>query len=155
MNKMILQSIQTIKDNAVKNLCKDLLHCTDDDKDFVNMIIKAHNRVCEDELDGQEYIFHIDNKEDIKCLLDGGTTMAELTRIGNTYFNGDTTGYLFIDDKSNICIFEKNEALRGFLSARLARIVGCILAYPYVEEYQKLYYQFVTRIMEQESIVME
>lgn len=147
MNNTIVAAIKTIKDTAVSKLKLEVRY-------YANELYKAHNRVCEDELDGMERIYYINCKDDVRCLLDGDMKIAEITEIASDYFKGETTGHFIFDENMKIRVFQSFDDMNNFLSARLERIVGCVLAYPHVEEYQELYGQIITDSMEREDIVL-
>ena len=51
--------------------------------DQFNVALKAYNAFEEAEHCGVDYIFDLHDKEDLKCMIDGGITLAELARLHN------------------------------------------------------------------------
>lgn len=52
----------------------------DDMKEF-NVILKAFNRFQEDECDGCEYFFNVNNPDDLICCIKGGLTAGDISSI--------------------------------------------------------------------------
>lgn len=109
-----------------------------------NMVLKAYNRVEEDERDGIDYIFNLKEQEDLNCVVRGGLNAADIHKL---YESSKQTGTSFFfcgynhSSPQNCLTFAQVDIQ---LKANLNSIVKFMLAYPFIEEYKTLYVEFVT-----------
>ena len=123
----------------IEKVTEEIKQCYDTPQVF-NMLLKAYNRVQEDECDSVDYLFNLDNKDDLICCIQGGLTIKEIINI----HDGIGTNYFFFG--------YNHEKVRGLLHIELLAqiynfidtIVHFMFAYPQVKEYHDLYNYFVT-----------
>jgi hypothetical protein len=110
--------------------------------DYILKIINVYNRYQEDEKDGVDYLFNIDNKEDVITCLKGGMDLNELVKL-HKQKNNSSKWFLFGQNhlKPFIVCYS---VLKHYLLSYANEIAKCIIAYPWVEEYRALYVEWVT-----------
>lgn len=74
-------------------IAKDLREKATYNNDLFIMMLNAYNTWQEDENDGVDYIFDIDNKEDTICCLQGGMNVSDIVRIYNEMTDNKHSGY--------------------------------------------------------------
>lgn len=104
------------------------------------LIFNAYNRMQEDETDGVDYIFDLNKQTDLLTCIKGGLTAREIAEL---YINGK--GFYFYygvnhEKPHSLTITE----LESQLFNSIEDIVKFMLAYPFVDEYRKLYTKYVT-----------
>lgn len=113
-------------------------------EDYLNMLILAYNRWQEDEHSGVDYIFNINNPDDLIDCIKGGLTADAIAEFVN-----DTKGWA--NETPNF-LFGCNHKLTPLSKSKIVNliidnlddIVDCIVAYPWVEEYRSVYTDVVT-----------
>lgn len=115
----------------------------------IQLILGAYNRYEESERDGVDYLFYINNTDDVKCCIEGGMTTKEIAQMYDDFKENRNTGYFFFGqnyDKAKPIIVrgELIDLLIGTLHDVLLRVV----CYPYSSEaYKALYGYCVTDYM--------
>jgi hypothetical protein len=104
-------------------------------------VLSAYNRFQEDERGGVDYIFNLNNKEDLICAINGGLTTAEIVCLWKN--NAEPTYFLLgcNHPKPNPLLIKD---IKNTLVAHLDELIDYIIAYPWVEEYRVLYTRFIT-----------
>ena len=143
LNKVVKNFVSAIEENV---MCAESIN-----DDIIKNVLKAYNGYCENERGGIDYLFDINNCDDLKCVIDGGFNAADITELFlNNGRKRNDTQYFFCDcnhdTPSNI---ENLEQLKGILTAMLHEIVVCMLKYPHIECYQPLYETCVTNNIEE------
>lgn len=105
-----------------------------------DMLIKAYNRVQEDECDGVDYLFNLDNKDDLICCIKGGLTAKDIFNLYNTI----GTQYFFFGYNHKVLRPILKIELDVQIYSFIETIVEYMFAYPYISEYKDLYTYFVT-----------
>ena len=116
-------------------------------KEVFNDLFKAYNRYVEDEIDGGDYIFNIEDKNDLSTCVNAGMTAVQIFGI----VNGNCKYYLYGQNHTTPYPLTFAE-VEGIVRNNIDEVIRCILAYPYVEEYRKVYTRFVTNTILEESI---
>ena len=143
-----------LKNKMVANIAHDLANKTEGYYNLLELVLNAYNTYQEEERDGVDYIFNINNIEDVKCCLNGGITIDELA----TIYNGskvDTSPYFFFGVNHKIPNVIWNESvLIEILVSRLYEIIPCVIAYVvYHDAYKKLYEYCITNYMTENNLV--
>lgn len=125
-----------------------------DNKEFTVIVLKAYNRYQEDERDGVDYLADINNKDDVKCCLDGGLSIPEFV---SAYFDREThhfTSYFFfgVNHPKPSFIITK-EQLAAVLQNSLADIMPHMFCNPNIKEYSALYEALVSDYMYDNEMV--
>ena len=152
-NKMIKQLAEELADEIKAEIVVELTTKSENELrdwgrfgiDLIDTLLKAYNRYCEDEKDGIDYLFNLNNKEDLKCIVEGGMTARE---IADLYNKSNGEGYFFFDcnheEPYPIVGFEK---LKSVLLSMLEDITKVIVAYPEIKEYKVIWDMFVASNM--------
>lgn len=133
--------MNNIKNISVKDLCDKIIERIKEN-DIFDKVLMAYNQYQEDERFGVDYIFDLEDQEDLKTLVNCGVTAYEITTLYNDDRYDSTCLYYGENHKNLRClnIFEVYEQLIG----NMEEIVLCMLAYPYIDGYTQLYQEFVT-----------
>ena len=141
----------------MKTLIQSLLHdlCTiayqrleNDDAKLTTIVLNAYNRYQEDERDGVDYLFDINNKDDVKCCFDGGLSISEFV---SAYFDRETrhlTSYFFFGvNHPKPSFITSKELLAAVLQNSLADIMPHMFCHPNIKEYSALYEALISDYM--------
>ena len=110
------------------------------DKKFLVKLVDAHNTFCENELDGQGYLFDINKQEDLVCVTKGGLTAKEIAAIYTR--SQSTTPYFWFDATHETPTLIHNwSALAQVVKDLLPEVALQVLAYP--NEYSDLYNKYI------------
>lgn len=150
MNKSVRNSLETLHETIVRSIELDLNNLLK--KDELQLVLAAYNCYQETEHDGDNYIFNIDDVDDLKCCVDGGLTandIYQMVKLNCKYFTFDrcTT----FDRATFKIITDTNgtDNVRDLLSVYLEDVVWCALKYvSRCEEYAALYEHYVTESVE-------
>ncbi len=122
-------------------------------KDWANgnvreMVFNAYNQYQEDERNGVDYIFDINNEDDLISCIKGGMTAKEIANI----YNSNCRYFFFGINYTTPKIIEI-ENVQDQLNAYLDEIVTAMMCYPYISAYKELYSYFITtKILSEEYI---
>jgi hypothetical protein len=134
--------MKNIKNISVKDLCDKIIDRLTED-DIFNKALIAYNQYQEDERFGVDYIFDLDNQEDLKTLVKRGVTAAEISRLYNDNESANSK-YLYCgENHTNLRCLNMSEIDKQLITD-MEEIVLCMLAYPYVDGYTPLYQEFIT-----------
>ena len=134
-----------INEILCKTIGKDLNTNIKSGMDNINLVLKAHNRFQEDERDGVDYIFDINNKEDLKFLVEKcGFTAADVAKIYNDSQCNTTPLFFCHYNHGGIKMINNYEELVSILKSSLEQVVPCILQYvTRCREYQDIYEKYI------------
>ena len=135
--------------NTIKSLVKKLAECLENDCKIVSGgcfsdILAAYNRYQEDEENGVNYLFNINDKGDVITVLDGGMAVWEFNVLYMKCHEQSCVMFLYGENYPQPKIVCDPAA---FIKGNLLPLAACIVAYPHVSEYQKLYSRYITDIM--------
>ena len=107
---------------------------------LISVTLDAYNLYQEEERDGVDYIFNINNADDLKRCVDGGLTANEIAEIVKNVNEKYYTPYFFfgVNHKSPKQIKEFKE-LTDQLIANAEEVVKKALAYPFIDGYKRFY----------------
>ena len=140
--KTIVKSIQNAIIKDINNIyskkgCYDVLE----------MLLKAYNDYQESERDGVDYIFNINDTNDLKCCIDGGMTAKEIGELYSGSIHNHSQYFYFG------CNHPKPEPINSLADLRcnlvcwLDELIPSILAYPYAyESYKAIYEAYMSDI---------
>lgn len=122
-------------------------------KDWTNgkvreMVFNAYNQYQEDERNGVDYIFDINNENDLISCIKGGMTAKEIANI----YNSNCRYFFFgVNYTTPNKIIEVN--VEEQIKIYLDEIVTAMMCYPYIGAYKELYSYFITtKILSEEYI---
>lgn len=155
-NKLNSSSLSLI--DAVSNAIADDLMNSNAEKrnELLTKLLKANNDYENDERDGIDYIYDINNSEDLRLLLKNEFLDAkEISVIWTAYSNGLSTQYFYfgydysnITTKASIVKIKSLDDLCNIILGNIEGVVRCIIAYPYAyKSYEDLYVEYVTNII--------
>lgn len=145
MEKTIKTMVQKIS-GAIINDTRDVFSVEGDM--ILKMVLAAYNDYQESERDGVDYIFDIENTNDLKCCINGGMTAKE---IGGLYLGSQSQHLRYFYFGCNYPTpkpIANWETLRQQLISWLPNLILNVLAYPYAyDSYKDLYRLYVTDVI--------
>ena len=145
MEKAIKTMVQKIND-AIINDTRNVFSANG--YMVLKMVLAAYNDYQESERDGVDYIFDIENTDDLKCCIDGGMTAKE---IGGLYLGCHSQHlryFYFGCNHPTPKPIANWETLRQQLISWLPDLIPNVLAYPFVyQSYRQLYERYVTDVI--------
>ena len=102
-------------------------------------LLNAYSRWQADEKDGVDYIFNIDNQDDLICCVKGGMTSDDIVKLKN---NG-VSYFLFGINHRDVTPMN-NDDMINTLVRTLDELLDYIIAYPHITEYYKVYSYYIT-----------
>jgi len=126
--------------NVIKNLLyviksKIRLCLLTDNKQIRTLLLKAYNRYQEDERDYADYIYNINDKDDLKCCIDGGLTAYDIVTIV-----GENPNAMFLFGANHdVPLVLSEQEIDDAILAHLDDMLPCMLAYHEVDGYRELY----------------
>ena len=102
--------------------------------------LNAYNCYQEEERDGVDYIFDLNNADDLKCCVDGGLTATEIAEMVKNVNEKYYTPYFFfgVNHPSPKQLKDSKE-LTDQLIANAEEVVRKVLAYPFIDDYKPFY----------------
>ena len=109
------------------------------------MLLKAYNRYQEDERDGVDYIFNINNQDDLITCIQGGLTAEEIVNFHNRVKSwvNPTPYFLFGCNHKEMKPMGRDNIIDAIVAV-LDELIDKIMAYPWVEEYRAVYTYYIT-----------
>ena len=118
------------------------------------LVLNAYNTYQEEERDGVDYIFNINNPEDLKCCIEGGMTARQVAWLYDQSQVNTTPFFYFGVNHEKPKPIANWEALIINLINWLDNILPCVLAYPYsLKSYEELYKACITNYMINSQLV--
>ena len=114
----------------------------------LKMVLAAYNDFQEAERDGVDYIFDVENTDDLKCCIDGGMSAKE---IAGLYLGSQSQHLRYFYFGCNYPTpkpIPNWDTLRLQLVSWLSDLIPNVLAYPFAyESYKQLYVRYVTDVI--------
>lgn len=112
-------------------------------KEVIMLVLKAYNRFQEDEKDGADYIFDINNPNDLICCIRGGMTCKQ---ISDLYAESQTktTMFYFGVNYEQPLVIKDTYSLACNLVSYLAEMLPFVLAHHEVDGYKQLFDKYVS-----------
>lgn len=136
--------------NVIKNSIVEDLKDVRSEKGWkvFQMVLAAYNDYQETERDGVDYIFDVDNTEDVICCLNGGMTSKEFSKLWDGSQSTHCRYFLFGYNYNGAKAFNTDDEVVENLISWLDDVLADVLAYPYSNDsYKELYRWYVTDIM--------
>ena len=135
----------------MKKIFEDLVNVLADEvrkdlKRFRPLVLKAYNRWQEDERDSVDYIFDMNNQDDMIACIKGGLTPIEIAKMVEHRRDNpktSTTYFMFGPNRHEPKMLNI-QPLDNQLLGSLDDILSYMIIYPYVEDYRDLYTELVT-----------
>lgn len=146
MNKKLIENIvETIKPIIANDIKAD-------DK-VLDMVLAAYNRFQEDERNGVDYIFNIDDKDDLQYLVNNcDLTAQDIWRLVNTMGTNDYLPYFHLGENyPEPHLIGRLADLQRNMIAWLDELLPFVLLYvTRCPEYQAIYEEYITEALENE-----
>ena len=143
------KAINTMVESIKKSILRDLndVYSVKGNR-VLNMVLEAYNDFQKSERNGVDYIFDINNTDDLECCINGGMTAQE---IGGLWLGSHSKHlqyfYFGCNYPKPLPINTWNE-LRMNMIAWLDELLPNVLAYPYsYESYKNIYIAYVTDVI--------
>ena len=135
-------------------LIEDLTACVKENgKDF-DLIARAWQLEMRDikaDSESMPIVYHLDNKNDIKLVLDNGATIFDLSDIVGKYeIHEDTMSKFFLYNSMFRCTLISKEELQNDILLAIKSIAEKVMLYPYKEVYAELYREFVVPMIKEQ-----
>lgn len=111
-------------------------------RELLDKWIAAHNRYQENECDCADYLYNLNNQDDLICCIKGGMTAQEVARLVNTTFWGEDKGSSYFRLGTQSKRLSLNQA-KNIVDSYVDEIMEDVLKYPYIEEYRPIYELYV------------
>ena len=150
MENVIKSLVAEIK----RNIVCDLHQYLDYDGELLKLVLDAYNTYQNEERDGVDYIFDINNPDDLQCCIAGGMTAKEVAWLYEQSQVNTTPFFYFGVNYQQPKPIANYKALVTNLINWLDEILPCVLAYSYlIKSYEKLYKVCVTDYMINNQLV--
>ena len=145
MKKAINTMVESIKKSIIRDL-NDVY--SDKGYKVLKMVLAAYNDFQESERVGVDYIFDINNTDDLKCCIDGGMTAKEIGKLYLGSHNDHLPYYYFGCNYPQPQPINTLKELRMNLVAWLDELLPNVVAYPYdYQSYRDVYTAYVTDVI--------
>ena len=116
----------------------------------LNMVLNAYNRFQEDERGGVDYIFDLNNQNDLKCMVDGGLTASEIAwALDKVQHSGFTSYFQLGCNHDGLRALGTLKDLKRYLISWLPIFIPYVLMYvTRCTEYQAIYEHYITEYLE-------
>lgn len=143
------KAIETMVQKISGAIINDTRNVSIEKGDMVlKMVLAAYNDYQESEHDGVDYIFDIENTNDLKCCIDGGMTAKEISGLYLGSQSEHLRYFYFGCNHSTPKPIANWETLRQQLVSWLSDLIPNVLAYPFAyESYKQLYVRYVTDVI--------
>lgn len=139
----MVRKFENLVESITTEIGKDML--ISKKKDMIMLFLKAYNRFQEDERDGADYIFNLNEKDDLMICIDWGLKLNDIALLAQQ----KTTCIMFGVNHTEPLPIKTMEQLASILYAHANEVVTYALAYvTRCEEYQALYEEYVTSRIE-------
>lgn len=139
----MVRKFENLVESITTEIGKDML--ISKKKDMIMLFLKAYNRFQEDERDGADYIFNLNEKDDLMICIDGGLKLNDIVSLAQQ----KATYFMFGVNHTEPLPIKTMEQLASILYAHANEVVTYALAYvTRCEEYQALYEEYVTSRIE-------
>ena len=145
MEKTIYTLVQKIAEAIKKDI--DFESNNVEAKDTALMtLLAAYNRYQEDERDGVDYIFNIEDKQDLMDCIKGGMTAQQLASLCVRCEKYDSKYFFFGVNHETPEVIPKN-GIKSLLLDEMEYFLYAVIGYPWIEEYRIIYMAWVTDYM--------
>ena len=144
----MVKKIENLVETITAEIGKDML--LSKNNDMIMLFLNAYNRFQEDERDGADYIFNINEKDDLMVCIDGGLKLNDIVSLAQQ----KATYFMYGVNHLKPLPIKTMEELASILYACANEVVTYALAYvTRCEEYQALYEEYVTSRIEKALIL--
>lgn len=143
------KTIRTLVMGISKAIERDLINLnTNDGMKVFKMLFEAYNDYQESERDGVDYIFNIENGEDVTCCINGGMTIEEVSKLWQNSQRTKCKYFLYDYNYNGSKAFANLEEVVCNLITWIDDVVTDVVAYPYsYDSYKELYRWYITDVV--------
>lgn len=140
------KTIETMVAKISSEIVKDTRNVYSAEGDSIlKMVLAAYNDYQESQRDGVDYIFDVENTDDLKCCIEGGMTAKEICDLYLGSQSQHLRYFYFGCNYPTPKPIANWDALRLTLVAWLPDLISNVIAYPFAyESYRQLYVRYVT-----------
>ena len=140
------KTIETMVAKISSEIVKDTRNVYSAEGDSIlKMVLAAYNDYQESQRDGVDYIFDVENTDDLKCCIEGGMTAKEICGLYLGSQSQHLRYFYFGCNYPTPKPIANWDALRLTLVAWLPDLISNVIAYPFAyESYRQLYVKYVT-----------
>ena len=140
------KTIETMVAKISSEIVKDTRNVYSAEGDSIlKMVLSAYNDYQESQRDGVDYIFDVENTDDLKCCIEGGMTAKEICGLYLGSQSQHLKYFYFGCNYPTPKPIANWDALRLTLVAWLPDLISNVIAYPFAyESYRQLYVRYVT-----------
>jgi hypothetical protein len=146
MKKFFRPIINEVKNNIIRDM-RDVN--SPKGYETLKIVLAAYNLFQEEERDGVDYIFDINNVDDLKCCIDGGMTAKEIGGLYLGSHNNHLPYFYFGCNYPQPLPINTWDELRMDLVAWLDELLPYVIAYP--QTYKDLYQIYITDKLSEEN----
>lgn len=116
---------------------------------LISVTLDAYNCYQKEERDGVDYIFNLNNADDLKSCMEGGLTANKIAEMVNNVNEKYYTPYFFFGVNH-----ERPKQIKGFMEvtdqliANAEEVVRKALAYPFIDGYKRFYIYTCTYVLD-------
>lgn len=150
MKKIIEDFIEQIRKQMVQDMNDEQIG-----DDVTILVLGAYNRYQDDEKDGANYLFDINNGNDLKCCIDGGMKAEEISWLYNECNKTakSTPYFMFGANHEKAETIETWDALKAYLTNFLTSIILYMVTYHDADGYKQLYDHCISNYMINNNLI--
>lgn len=114
------------------------------DVDIWRKMLDVYNRYQEDERDGVDYIFDLNKQEDLITLVKSGMTYSDICYVKSNSIPQNNSVYIHYGCNYPKPLNITTDVITNNIIGLLDDLIDEIVAYPWVDEYRKIYTIFVS-----------
>ena len=124
----------------VVNECKNDLR--NGDYKILRILVGVWNGYQESERDGVDYMFNINNTDDLKTCVDGGMSAKDIHALWSGVMGDKTPYYFFGCNYPNAVQIVSMQELESHMFVCLEELVTFVITYPYYNDSTKKFYTY-------------
>ena len=131
--------METIIKSLINEIKKNIVNDIENNGVLFKAAIAAYNTYQEEERDGVEYLFDLNNKEDLKCCIDGGMSAKDIHHLYEEYKKNKTPMFFFGVNHYKPVLVDTWKGVNKVITDCLDDVLPCMLAYHDTKGYKELY----------------
>lgn len=110
------------------------------------LVLRAYNAFEENERDGADYIFDLNNRDDLKCCIYGGLTSQEIANVYNEMVRVGSTPYFFFGyNHEKPELIYSMDTLISVLESNLGDVLRNIICFPNAcDAYKRIWEEYIS-----------
>ena len=128
--------------NLTKESEKSFIALVNQDEHF-NLVLSAYNTYCNEEKDGADYIFDLENKNDLIFLIKGGMKTEDIVSLV-----GDRKSRYIVINERYQYVPMSIDRIKSNIKMYAYEIMESVIYFPYIEEYKNVYQKIISNTYE-------